>query len=124
MERTFLILAAIFGLTAVAMGAAGAHALEKRLDPQALQWVDTAVRYQMWHALALLGAAALTAWKPAASLSVAGWAWAAGIVLFCGALYALALTGVRGFAHVAPFGGFALIAGWAALLWYAVRAVR
>jgi len=124
MDRAFLILGAVFGATAVAMGAAGAHALKARLEPQSLEWIDTAVRYQMWHALALVGAAALAAWKPALPLTVAGWAWVAGVVLFSGALYALALTGVRCFAHVAPFGGVALIGGWVALLWYGVASVR
>ncbi len=124
MDRAFLILGAAFGATAVAMGAAGAHALKARLDAQALEWVDTAVRYQMWHALALVGAAALAARAPALPFAVAGWAWVAGIVLFSGALYALAFTGVRGFAHVAPFGGLALIAGWVALAWYGVASLR
>lgn len=124
MDRTFLILGAIFGGLAVAMGAAGAHALKARLDVQALEWVDTAVRYQMWHALALVGAAALAARQLALPLTVAGWAWVLGIVLFCGALYALAFTGARGFAHVAPAGGLALIAGWVALLWYGMASLR
>jgi len=120
MLRFALIFGGVAGSTAVVLGAFAAHGLEKRLDRQALDWIETGVRYQMWHALALLGAAALMAWKPGPALSVAAIAWAAGIVLFSGALYALAFTGARGFAHVAPFGGLAFIAGWAALVWHGV----
>ena len=118
MLRFALIFGASAGLLAVALGAFAAHGLEKRLDEKALAWIETGVRYQMWHALALLGCAALMAARPGPGLAVAAIAWAVGIVLFSGALYALALTGIRTFAHVAPLGGTAFIVGWAAVVWY------
>lgn len=65
-----------------------------------------------------IGAAALLAARPGPGLAVAAVAWAAGIVLFSGALYALAFTGVRAFAHIAPLGGFGFLVGWAAVIWY------
>ncbi|HUT47961.1 MAG TPA: DUF423 domain-containing protein [Alphaproteobacteria bacterium] len=120
MLRFALIFGGLAGAAAVLLGAFAAHGLEKRLDRQALDWIETGVRYQMWHALALMGGAALMAWKPRPALSVAVISWAAGIVLFSGALYLLAFTGNRAFAHVAPFGGIAFIAGWAAVVWYGV----
>ena len=118
MLRFALIFGASAGLLAVLLGAFAAHGLEKRLDEKALAWIETGVRYQMWHALALLGAAALMAARPGPGLSVAAIAWAVGIVLFSGALYALAFTGIRAFAHIAPLGGTAFLAGWAAVIWY------
>ena len=100
------------------LGAFAAHGFEKRLDEKALALIETGVRYQMWHALALLGAAGLMAARPGPGLAVAAIAWAVGIVLFSGALYALAFTGVRSFAHIAPLGGTAFLVGWAAVIWY------
>ena len=118
MLRFALIFGASAGLLAVALGAFAAHGLEKRLDAKALDWIETGVRYQMWHALALLASAALMTAKPGPGLAVAAIAWAVGIVLFSGALYALALTGVRTFAHIAPLGGISFLVGWAALIWH------
>ncbi len=69
--RAILVLAAFFGFAAVAVGAMAAHTLAARLDEQALDWIDTAVRYQMWHALSMLAAAALMAWRPGRSLMIA-----------------------------------------------------
>ena len=128
--RAILIFAAASGFAAVAIGAMGAHMLRGRLDTRAIDWIETAVRYQMWHALALLAAAALMAWRPGRpgrsgrSLVVAGWAWAAGTVLFSGGLYLLAFTGIGAFASIVPFGGAAFLVGWAALVWYGVSALR
>lgn len=118
MLRFTLIFGASAGLLAVTLGAFAVHGLEKRLDEKALAWIETGVRYQMWHALALLGAAGLMAAKPGPGLAVAAIAWAAGIVLFSGALYALAFTGSRAFAHIAPLGGTGFLVGWAAVIWY------
>jgi uncharacterized membrane protein YgdD (TMEM256/DUF423 family) len=118
MIRFALIFGASAGLLAVALGAFAAHGLEKRLDEKSLARIETGVRYQMWHALALLGAAALMIAKPGPGLAVAAIAWVLGIVLFSGALYALAFTAKRAFAHIAPLGGTAFIVGWAAVVWY------
>jgi uncharacterized membrane protein YgdD (TMEM256/DUF423 family) len=83
---------------------------------------QTAVQYHFWHALGLLGIGALLGQRPDnGALGVAAWLLVAGMVLFSGSLYALALTGVRGFGAVTPVGGVALLAGWACLGWAAWR---
>ena len=82
----------------------------------------TAVRYHMWHTLALLAVSALpTPWQGRAT-RIACVSWLAGVVLFSGSLYALALTGVSTFGVITPIGGVALIAGWSALAVAAARA--
>jgi uncharacterized membrane protein YgdD (TMEM256/DUF423 family) len=116
----WLVAAGVNGLIAVAMGAFAAHGLRATLDPAAVDWIETASRYQLWHALALLGAALLLHQPGPADhrrlIQATGWLFLAGIVLFAGSLYLLALTGVRAFAWITPFGGVTLIAGWAALV--------
>jgi uncharacterized membrane protein YgdD (TMEM256/DUF423 family) len=124
MLRFAVIFGAAAGFVAVALGAFAAHGLKARLDPQALGWIETGVRYQMWHALAMLAGAGLIAAQPGKGLTVAVGAWAVGIVLFSGSLYLLALTGARAVAFVTPFGGVAFLAGWAAALWYGIAALR
>lgn len=115
--QTWLIAAAINGFLAVAAGAIGAHALKSRVTADALAMFETAVRYQMWHALALLGVAWLTAMAPErTALNIAGWAFVAGILLFCGALYAISIFGARPMAALAPLGGVAFLIGWGALV--------
>lgn len=117
--RLWVTFAAFNGFVAVMMGALGAHALGKHLPPSGLEWLATAERYQIAHALALGLVAALAA-RPSIGasgrwLTVAGGCFAAGMVLFSGSLYALALTGWRPVAMLAPLGGLALMAGWLAL---------
>lgn len=115
MDRLFAALGAASALIAVAAGAFGAHALRARLAPDSLATFETAVRYQMYHALALLLVAwAVTRW-PVPPVRAAGWLFVAGTVLFSGSLYALALTGVRAFGPVTPLGGLCFLAGWASL---------
>jgi uncharacterized membrane protein YgdD (TMEM256/DUF423 family) len=111
-ERTFAVLGAISAGLAVAAGAFAAHALRARLDPALLAVFETGARYQMYHALALLAAAAAWPRWSGPWLRAAGWLFVVGTVLFCGSLYALALTGVRGLGAVTPFGGLAFLAGW------------
>lgn len=135
MERALLVIGAVSGLLGVGAGAFGAHALRSRLSAERLAWFETAVRYQLWHALAVLGAvfvgsvdivtagprrfasrpfvlfAGGMGWPAAA----AGWLFVAGTVLFSGSLYALALTGRRRWAAIAPVGGVCFLLGWAAL---------
>lgn len=121
-ERLFVVLGAASGLVAVAAGAFGAHALRARLSPEMLSVFEVGVRYQMYHALALLAVAwALARWPGSAALA-AGWLFVAGTLLFSGSLYLLALSGVRWLGAIAPIGGLALLAGWAALAWAAWRA--
>ena len=115
-HRVALAWAGILGATGVAAGAAGAHALRGALAAagQGGIW-ETAVRFQLVHAAALLG---LAGWMRASPLQVdwrAAWAarlWAAGTVLFSGSLYPLALGGPHWMVYVTPLGGAALIAGW------------
>jgi uncharacterized membrane protein YgdD (TMEM256/DUF423 family) len=113
--RTFWILGCTFALLAVAAGAFGAHALRDRLTPEYLAVFETGVRYQMYHALALLGAAWATVQWPGGSAVWAGWLFTLGIVIFSGSLYLLTLTGTRWLGAITPIGGVAFLAGWAAL---------
>lgn len=112
MVRVFFILGSLSGLIAVAAGAFGAHTLRDRISADLLAIFETGVRYQMYHALALLAVAwAITRW--ASSLTtVAGWLFVAGTLVFSGSLYALSLTGARWLGAITPLGGVALIAGW------------
>jgi uncharacterized membrane protein YgdD (TMEM256/DUF423 family) len=115
MDRLFFSLGALSAMIAVAAGAFGAHALRERLSPEYLAVFETAARYQMYHALALLVVAwAVNRW-PGALLTWAGWLFLVGMVLFSGSLYALALTGARWLGAVTPIGGAAFLAAWACL---------
>lgn len=121
MERRFFALGAVFGFLAVALGAFGAHAMRGRLSAADLEIWETGVRYQIYHALALLAVAwAATHW-PVGTVRAAGWLFVVGIVLFSGSLYVLVLTGHRALGIVTPFGGVAFLAGWALLAWTALR---
>ena len=115
MTKIFVLAAAIFGSLGVAAGAFGAHGLEDRLTPDALEIWKTAATYQMYHALALLGAAWLAHEVPSTATTTAGWCFIGGILVFSGSLYLLALTGVGKLGAITPFGGLALIAGWIAI---------
>ncbi len=121
MTRVFLIAGALFGATGVLLGAFGAHGLKARLTPEALSSWDTAVTYQLFHALALLFAGLLAKSTVHPAISVAGTSWIVGILLFSGSIYVLAIGGPRFFGPITPLGGLALIVGWLALLVAAVR---
>ncbi len=112
--RTFAILAALNGFIAVAAGAFGAHGLRERLAPERLANWELAARYQLMHALALLGVA-LLAERGGRLATASGWSFVAGTVIFSGTLYLLAVTGVRWLGAITPLGGLALLAGWALL---------
>jgi len=118
----WLVVAAINGFLAVAAGAFAAHGLQGRLDAHGLSVFETGARYHMVHALAI-GLAALAARNGASGANVASAFFLAGIVLFSGSLYLLALTGVRTLGLVTPFGGLAFLVGWAALAWAATKLV-
>ena len=121
MNRTFLLVGAAYGFLGVAFGAFGAHALKDRLSPEMLAVFETGVRYQMYHAFAiLLVAAAMGHFGEARLLPIAGWLFAAGVLLFSGSLYALTLTDVRMFGAVTPIGGLLFLAGWFCLAFFAV----
>lgn len=110
MTSPLLALAALNGLLSVAIGAFGAHAIS---DPQAKGWIATGAAYGLGHAAAALAVADRS--------STAAWAMTIGALIFAGALYTLALTGQRWLGAVAPIGGTLMIAGWAILLWTALR---
>ena len=119
--RIWLLIAAINGFLAVAAGAFGAHGLQGKLDAHALATFETGARYQMYHALAIGLAALILRGAAANAATAAAGFFLAGIVLFSGSLYLLALTGVRAFGFVTPFGGLAFLIGWIALGLAAVR---
>jgi uncharacterized membrane protein YgdD (TMEM256/DUF423 family) len=112
MQRLWVALGALAGLTAVAMAALATHGLQE-LDPSRLAILHGAIEMQAWHALALL---ATGLWVPRGGklAACAGAAFASGMLLFCGALYSLALAG-RGLGIVAPVGGALLMFGWVML---------
>ncbi len=116
MQRSFLILAAVLGLTAVAAGTFAAHVIEDKVEPRMLDAFEIGVRYHMYHALAILALATLAAHRPGKALRAAGWLMTAGVVLFSGSLYLYATAGPRWLAMVTPLGGVCFIAGWFALL--------
>ncbi len=111
--RLFLVLAALAGALAVMFGAFGAHALKARLTPEMLAIYQTAVQYHFWHALAL-GLIGLSSERrpDSGALRLAGWLMVAGLLVFSGSLYLLALTGARMLGAITPLGGLAFIAGW------------
>jgi uncharacterized membrane protein YgdD (TMEM256/DUF423 family) len=121
--RLFVALGAALAALAVVLGAFGAHALKARLPADLLEVYHTAVQYHFWHALGVLAVGlALQQLPDAAWLRAAGWLLTAGIVLFCGSLYLLAITGARWLGAVTPLGGVAFILGWLALAIAALRA--
>ena len=121
MDRLFFALGALSAGIAVALGAFGAHALKTRLDANLLAVFETGVRYQMYHAFALLAVAWAWSRWPGSVLLASGWLFVAGTLLFSGSLYLLSLTGVRWLGAVTPLGGVAWLAAWLCLAWSAWR---
>ena len=119
-NKTFLLIGSLFAFLGVAFGAFGAHGLRGRLSPEMLAVFETAVRYQMYHALALLVTAAVIGRVgDARLLAVAGWSFITGVVLFSGSLYGLALSGTSGLGAITPLGGVAFLVGWGCLALFA-----
>lgn len=121
MPKTYLLLAAVSGFLAVALGAFGAHGLRERLSADLLAVYQTGVQYHFYHTFALLAVALLLMFSPQTSLSSSSllkWSgnlFALGIVIFSGSLYVLALSGVRWLGAITPVGGVAFLAGWICL---------
>lgn len=116
MNQIFFFLGSLLGGLGVGLGAFGAHGLRRRLSEERLQTFEIAVRYQIYHALALLAAALLAEWLPGARLAAAaGWLFLTGVLLFSGSLYILVFTGQRRWGAVTPLGGVAFVLGWACL---------
>jgi len=105
----------------VALGAFGAHGLRGRISPDVMAIFETGVRFHMYHALALLAVGWAASRSSGHAVQVAGWSFVAGIVVFSGSLYLLAVTGARGFGAITPVGGIAFLAGWTALALAALR---
>ena len=115
MLRVFLMLAAFFGFTGVALGAFAAHGLKDRLSEQYLAIFHTGVTYQLVHALALIGVALLATQLQSRLVTWAGIFFALGIVLFSGSLYVLTMTGISKLGMITPIGGLGFLAGWLCL---------
>lgn len=121
--KLFLVLGNVFALAAVIIGAFGAHGLKGQLPADALAVYQTAVQYHFYHALGLgMVGLAMRYLPDSTALRTAGWLMAAGIVLFSGSLYALALSGEKWFGAAAPLGGTAFILAWGAFAWAVLRA--
>lgn len=122
MIRILLLAGAASAFVGVAAGAFGAHGLEGRLGPEMLETYETAVRYQLYHALGMMVAAVAASRWPDPLWGWAGGAFVVGTVLFSGSLYLLAVTGLRWPGAVAPLGGSAFLAGWVLAAVAALRA--
>jgi uncharacterized membrane protein YgdD (TMEM256/DUF423 family) len=125
-ERLFLVLAGCNGFLAVALGAFGAHGLRSKLaglqdGPRRLEVWETASQYHLSHALALGLVAYLCSRSSLGAAPAAGFCFQAGIVIFSGSLYALALSGIRVLGAITPLGGLCFLAGWAALAFAAYK---
>lgn len=122
---------AVLAAMSVAAGAFGAHGLRGKLESDAslsadraarrLEIFDTAARYQMYHAIAILLTGAIAMRCSSIWLSVGGWCFVAGIIIFCGCLYAIALGGPRVLGAIVPVGGVGFIVGWVCLAIAALR---
>jgi len=120
MDRTFSVIGAALGFLSVLFGAFGAHALRAQLAPERLAVFDTGVRYQMYHALAILiVAVAIGRGDRSRLLTTAGWSFVVGTLLFSGSLYVLTLTGIGVLGAITPIGGTLFLVGWVALTGYA-----
>jgi uncharacterized membrane protein YgdD (TMEM256/DUF423 family) len=119
--RLFFILGSVLAGVGVALGAFAAHGLRNTLSAADLATFEVGVRYQMYHALALLAVAGAIARWGSGTAVAAGWLFTAGIVLFSGSLYMLVLTGPRWLGAITPIGGVAFLVGWALLAWTALQ---
>jgi len=124
MKRFVICSAGFLGFVSVVLGAAGAHFLRESLTAQELSTFETAVRYQLFHAVALLALLYLMQILPGRLSSAVAIMWTLGALIFSGSLYAIVFTGVRSFGAVAPIGGLSLMAGWVCVFILGLRATR
>jgi uncharacterized membrane protein YgdD (TMEM256/DUF423 family) len=117
MNKSLVAVGAINAAISVGAGAFGAHALRQRLEPRALEIFETGARYHMYHALAILVCAVIAT----SGARTSGWIFQAGIVIFCGSLYALALSDVKILGAITPIGGLAFLVGWLYLAYSTIR---
>jgi uncharacterized membrane protein YgdD (TMEM256/DUF423 family) len=118
MEKIWVVLGAVFAFLGVGLGAFAAHGLKGKISAEMLTVFETGVKYQMYHALALLAVGFAQSLWPEARLGICGWFFSVGILLFSGSLYILAWTGIKMFGIITPFGGLCFLAGWA---WFAFQ---
>lgn len=121
MDRLFFLAGCILAFLGVAAGAFGAHALAERIPPDRLSTFEIGVRYQMYHALALLGIAWAASRWPGGVIHAAGFLFIAGILVFSGTLYGIAFGGPRWLGAVTPLGGLCFLLGWLLSLARAMR---
>jgi uncharacterized membrane protein YgdD (TMEM256/DUF423 family) len=121
MERVFFAIGAISALLGVAAGAFGAHGLKNSLSLEMLAIFETGVRYQMYHAFALIAVAWADTRFPGSLVTTAGWLFVVGTILFSGSLYLLSLTETRWLGAITPLGGVAFLAGWLCLAWASLK---
>jgi uncharacterized membrane protein YgdD (TMEM256/DUF423 family) len=115
MDRTFFALGSLLAFLRIAAGAFAAHALKGHLTTHQLDIWETGARYHLYQSLALLGVAwAATRW-PGTAVNLAGWLFVAGVILFSGSLYLLAVTDVKALGAITPLGGLCFLVGWASL---------
>ncbi|MHA7880877.1 MAG: DUF423 domain-containing protein [Saccharospirillum sp.] len=119
--RWLLLAGTVFAFSAVALGAFGGHALTALVPPERLATWHTAVRYQMFHATALLLLGVLSLHQPQMRLGAAAACLSLGIVAFSGSLYLLVMTGFRGLGILTPLGGVLFLIGWAVLGWRLIQ---
>ena len=123
-QKAILLIATAFGALTVAIGAFGAHALGPMLrEANRVDTFETAVKYQMYHTLALLAVGLLLFRVEQPALQVAAWCFFIGILIFSGSLYTLCLTGITWLGAVTPLGGLAFILGWGALFYAVLKAL-
>ena len=127
MNKTYLVIAAVLGAVSVMLGAFGAHGLKSRMNAEAFDIFETAVKYQFYHAFALLAVAIIAQYMPGSLLNWSGRCFVAGIVIFCGSLYLLSYFKMNGndqmnwLGAVTPIGGLCFIAGWLLLAIAAIK---
>jgi uncharacterized membrane protein YgdD (TMEM256/DUF423 family) len=112
MVRLFLTVGGAFAFLGVAAGAFGAHALENRISVEMLSAFEVGVRYQMYHAFALIVTAWLQSQWPSMISIISGWLFILGVILFSGSLYLLSLVGLAWVGPITPLGGLAFLFGW------------
>ncbi len=121
MDRIFISLGSTLGAIAVGLGAFGAHSLRRRWTRDRLNRLEIGIRYQLYHALALLVVGLILRTSPGAQFAeLSGWLILGGTLVFSGSLYLLVISGRRWLGAITPVGGLALILGWIALLLHAL----
>ena len=122
MDRVFFVIGALSAFIGVAAGAFGTHGLKSRMSIEMLSVFEIGVRYQMYHAFALIIAGLVQAKWPSSIVTIGGWLFVIGTIFFSGSLYLLSVSGVVWFGAIPPLGGLAFLAGWVCMAWGAGRA--